>query len=264
MGRWFCAFAAVCSLTPTMWKTRSRQLSWSWSRRLVRSGSASRWAPGSIRWPSGRPRVRAPAAARRQRHEQLAAERVHASHTDSRDDLGHVLHEEINRLPDRFRMSVILCDLEGRTHEQAARHLGWPVGTVKSRLTRARERLRDRLTRRGLNPGAGVIALLRPALMEDLLPGALVHSTASAAVRFGASGNLLGGTAAILAQGVLTAMSMTRWWKVASVLLVAGATVSGAELLTTGEGNHGRRRPAPKRCVRRRLPVLVPPCRSPK
>ncbi len=175
-------------------------------------------------------------AARRRRHEQLAAERVHTSHTDSRDDLAHVLHEEINRLPDRFRMSVILCDLEGRTHEQAARHLGWPVGTVKSRLTRARERLRDRLTRRGLNPSAGVIALLRPALMEDLLPGALVHSTTSAAVRFGASGTLLGGTAAILAQGVITAMSMTRWWKVASVLVVAGATVSGAGLLSRSGG----------------------------
>ena len=166
----------------------------------------------------------------------LAAVPVRASHAENQDDLGHVLHEEINRLPERFRVSVILCDLEGNTHEQAARHLGWPVGTVKSRLTRARERLRDRLTRRGLAPGTGVIALFRPGVMEDLLPGALVHATASAAVRFGASRTLLGGSAAILAQGVITAMSMTRWWKVASVLVVAGATVSGAGLLS---GNGG-------------------------
>ena len=175
------------------------------------------------------------AAARRQRHERIAAVSVRASHAESHDDLTHVLHEEIDRLPERFRMSVILCDLKGRTHEQAARHLGWPVGTVKSRLTRARERLRDRLTRRGLSPSAGVITLLRPGVMENLLPGALVQSTASAAVRFGASRTLLGGSAAILAQGVLTAMSMTRWWKVASLLLVAGATVSTAGLLA-GKG----------------------------
>jgi RND family efflux transporter MFP subunit len=154
-----------------------------------------------------------------------------SSHAENHDDLGQVLHEEIDRLPERFRVSVVLCDLEGRTHEQAARHLGWPVGTVKSRLTRARERLRDRLTRRGLAPSAGVITVLRPGVMENLLPGVLVQSTASAAVRFGASRTLLGGSAAILAQGVLTAMSMTRWWKVASLLLVAGATVSSAGLL---------------------------------
>ncbi len=81
-----------------------------------------------------------------------------------------------------------------------------------------------------------MITLFRPGVMEDILPGALVHATASAAVRFGASRTLLGGSAAILAQGVMTAMSMTRWWKVASVLLVAGATVSGAGLLS---GNGG-------------------------
>jgi len=174
-------------------------------------------------------------AARRQRHERVAAVAAGSSHAESHDDLGRVLHEEIDRLPDRFRVSVVLCDLEGNTHEQAARHLGWPVGTVKSRLTRARERLRDRLTRRGVSPTAGVIALLRPGVMENLLPGALVPATTSAAVRFGASRTLLGGSAAILAQGVLTAMSMTRWWKLASLLLVAGATVSSAGLLS-GKG----------------------------
>ena len=61
------------------------------------------------------------------------------------DELERVLHEEIDRLPERYRAPVVLCDLEGCTHEQAARHLGWPVGTVKSRLSRGRERLRDRL-----------------------------------------------------------------------------------------------------------------------
>ena len=148
-----------------------------------------------------------------------------------------MLHEEIDRLPERFRVPVILCDLEGRTHEQAARHLGWPVGTVKSRLTRARQRLRDRLIRRGLSPDCrSARRRCGPVGLEDLLPGALVSSTTSAALRFAASRTILGGSAAVLAQGVLTAMSMTRWWKAASLLLVAGATVSGAGLLARGGG----------------------------
>ncbi len=52
----------------------------------------------------------------------------------------------------------MLCDLEGQTYEAAAKRLGWPVGTVKSRLARGRERLRSRLNRRGLAPTVGVVA----------------------------------------------------------------------------------------------------------
>src|SRR4051812_9311396 len=179
------------------------------------------------------------AAARRQKHERAAAIPAQASRVEGHDDLGPVLHEEIDRLPERFRVSVVLRDLEGRTHEQAARHLGWPVGTVKSRLTRARQRLRDRLVRRGLSPTAGVLAALRPGGLEELLPGSLVSSTTGAALRFAASRTILGGSTAILAQGVLTAMSMTRWWKAASLLLVAGATVSGVTLMARGSGPGG-------------------------
>jgi RNA polymerase sigma factor (sigma-70 family) len=171
------------------------------------------------------------AAARRIRHERLAALPEASTRPTPDVGLGQLLHEEIGRLPERFRVPVVLCDLEGRTHEQAARHLGWPVGTVKSRLSRARERLRDRLTRRGLAPNAPLIALLRPGGLAEFTPVHLVSSTTNAAIRFGASRTILAGAAAVLAQGVLTTMTMSRWWKVASLLIVAGATVSGAGLL---------------------------------
>ena len=67
-------------------------------------------------------------------------------------ELARVIHEEIGLLPERFRSAVVLCYLEGLTHETAAERLGRPVGTVRSRLATARDRLRVRLTRRGATP----------------------------------------------------------------------------------------------------------------
>ena len=90
------------------------------------------------------------AAARRNRLERRAVMNKEEGRAEAVDDLERVLLEEVDRLPERYRAPVVLCDLEGRTHEQAARALGWPVGTVKSRQARARQRLRDRLVRRGL------------------------------------------------------------------------------------------------------------------
>ena len=63
------------------------------------------------------------------------------------DELGRLLHQEIMRLPERFRAAVVLCDLEGLSYLQAAQRLKLPLGTLQSRLARARRRLRDRLSR---------------------------------------------------------------------------------------------------------------------
>jgi RND family efflux transporter MFP subunit len=183
-------------------------------------------------------------AARRRRHEQAAMVVAAATTTSPPrmpdSDLERLLHEEIDCLPERFRIPVILCELEGCTHDQAARHLGWPVGTVKSRLNRARERLRGRLSRRGLAPEAGLA--IAPSLggADELLPTGLVDVTARAAARFAASKTILDGTIATLVLGVLRTMSMNQMWKLGSALLVAGATVSltSASLLG-GNGQPG-------------------------
>ena len=143
-----------------------------------------------------------------------------------------MLHEEIERLPERFRAPLVLCDLEGRSHEQAARHLGWPVGTVKSRQARGRDRLRDRLRRRGVAPDAAVLsAALRPDVASALVSPALVDSTIKAAIQFVSLRTIVPGSAASLAQGVLSSMYLTQWLKVVSVLLVLGVTASGTGLL---------------------------------
>lgn len=90
-------------------------------------------------------------AARRRAHErrkgELTTERTRA--TDG-GDVEPVLHEELRRLPEKYRAPIVLCYMEGLTHDEAAAHLGWPVGTVRGRLARARDLLRARLTRRGL------------------------------------------------------------------------------------------------------------------
>jgi RNA polymerase sigma factor (sigma-70 family) len=95
------------------------------------------------------------------------------------------LHEEVARLPERYRMPVILCDLEGLTHREAARRLHCPLGTIGVRLLRARERLRSRRTRRGIAPTAGLLAALLAGDAPGLaMPSPLVASTVQAAMGF--------------------------------------------------------------------------------
>src|SRR5262249_17342052 len=72
-------------------------------------------------------------------------------------ELRPMLDEEVNRLPEKYRVPVVLCYLEGLTNEQAAQQLGCPKGTVATRLAWARERLRERLTQRGLPSSAGLV-----------------------------------------------------------------------------------------------------------
>src|SRR5581483_12188204 len=124
-------------------------------------------------------------------------------------DLRRVLDEEINRLTARLRTTFILCCLEGRTVEEAARQLHCPPGTVASRLARARERLRGRLARRGLAPAlGGLAALLAEHAQAAPVPG-LVEITLKASLLFVAGG----APAAVpvhLARGGLRTMTLSK------------------------------------------------------
>jgi hypothetical protein len=103
------------------------------------------------------------------------------------NELRPVLHAEVNRLPDKYRMPVILSYLEGKTNEEVAELLHWPVGTVKGRLSRARDMLRSRLMRRGLCLSAAflVTALAEGRVFAEVVPADLVQRTVRLVVRFG-------------------------------------------------------------------------------
>ena len=151
-------------------------------------------------------------------------------------DLRPVLDEEVRRLPDKYRLPIILCYFRGRTHAEAARELGCPRGTVGVRLQRARELLRGRLTRRGLAPTTAALGGLAARTASAAAPAALVHPTLKAALLF-AAGNAVAAAASAravaLTQGVLKTMFLSKLKVTAAVVLLVAAAGTGAGLLAS-------------------------------
>ncbi|MFI5457679.1 MAG: sigma-70 family RNA polymerase sigma factor, partial [Isosphaerales bacterium] len=174
------------------------------------------------------------AAARRRKHERRAAEM--ASTLDAHEnrlapDWENILHEEINRLPECYRVPIVLCDLQGCTCEEVARRMGRPVGSVKSWRSRGRERLRDRLIRRGLAPSAA----LGTALAQDIARATVPEETIRLAVRALSDGMTAGKVSAsvhTLIKGVLKTMLLSK-------LQTTATAVFALVFLTAGLGTLG-------------------------
>jgi RNA polymerase sigma factor (sigma-70 family) len=130
-------------------------------------------------------------------------------------DVRPVLDEELDRLGDKYRAPVVLCLIEGKSHAEASRALGCPAGTVSGRLSRAKDILRARLVRRGVNVPVAAVGTLLAAHGADAVPPRLV----AAAVRAAGSAPA---AVAELARGV-TGVRAGRWKRVTA--LAAAASV---------------------------------------
>jgi RNA polymerase sigma factor (sigma-70 family) len=196
-----------------------------------RAGSLRVREPGSIGpWLYGVAyrialKARQSAGRRRARERRAARPAVEdASSAIEHSEFQALLHDEVNRLPSKYRAPVVLCYFEGRSHDEAAAALDWPVGTVRGRLSRARDRLRRSLTRRGLAPAglAGASWIETAARAE--VPAPLRDATIAAAVR----GEPAAAVAA-LARFMLRSLLAAR-------LKVAVGTISAMALLAAGVG----------------------------
>src|SRR5262245_61160448 len=172
-------------------------------------------------------------SARRLAHERQALPMTQASPPEGEAlrDWQPILHDEVDRLPAKYRVPVILCYFEEKTHDQAARELDWPVGTVKGHLARARDLLRARLARRGLAVSAGVSALLTESAVRAAIPAALAQSTLRAALQFaaGPAASALASDSTIrMALGAMKAPGSSRL--VVALLIVAAAVGGGGFL----------------------------------
>jgi RNA polymerase sigma factor (sigma-70 family) len=151
-------------------------------------------------------------------------------------ELRPLLDREVNRLPEKYRVPVVLCYLESRTYEEAARQLGCSRGTISTRLTRARELLRRRLTRCGLAVSSALLVpLLAERTAEAAAPDGLVDATVKASVPFAAghpAAGLVSAPVLTLTEGALNAMFLTKLKIVTGVLVAVTALGLGAGALT--------------------------------
>ncbi len=176
-------------------------------------------------------------------------------------EFGPILQAEVKRLPEKYRSVVVLCYWQALTQEQAAAQLGCPLGTVRSRLARAKSLLRRRLTRRGLAPLAELVATAvdssaatgrTRARLPHAVPPLLVRSTIGAASRIAAgqaTKHVASALTAALVQDALWSMTMLKISGVAAAIALvglAGALGAGlagqrvAESSPTANVGHGR------------------------
>src|SRR5262249_3027237 len=175
-------------------------------------------------------------AARRRNHEAKTPVRFVSSPADDLTwrEVQAALHEELNRLPEQYRAPLVLCYLESRTLDEAAKQLGCGKGALRGRLERARQLLQSRLARRGLGP----LALVAAWAVTGTASASCLASTVKAAATVAAGGAatlVVWAKVAALTEGVVKAMFASKVKIAAAMLLLVGALSAGIWFLGPGE-----------------------------
>lgn len=179
------------------------------------------WLHGVAR----RTALNAKRAAARRREKEVAMARPETQSEGVRDDRLILLDEALSRLPEKYRLAIVLCELEGRTRREAAERLGWPEGTVAGRLARGRELLAKQLHSQGLGVSAGSMAAeILGETAQACVPPSLASSTIKAAMLIAAgqaaTTGAISAPVAALAEGVLKSMFLSNLKIATAVLLV--------------------------------------------
>jgi RNA polymerase sigma factor (sigma-70 family) len=171
-------------------------------------------------------------AAQKHRSAALAPESAIAvrPHPPAAAETRQVLDEELNRLPERYRAPLVLCYLEGKTNDEAADQLGCSRGTIATRLSRGKDRLRDGLVRRGVTAsGAVLAAFLTQNAANAAVPASLAATTAKAATAVAAGKAVAGGLLSTQAGALFDATLRAMFWakmKMAALVVTTAAVVT--------------------------------------
>ena len=179
-----------------------------------------------------------------------------------------MIHEELSRLPERSRAAIVCCYFDGMTHEAAAAELGCPVGTVRSRLARARNRLQDRLARRGVTLADGTLGMLLLEGRRSQIPARLLHSTITLTLEPGVQtvgAGVAPASVLSLVDGVLNHMFLRKMAIIGVILLPLGAIVLAGVALALPQRGEMATPGAPRREPRirqARQETSIPPAGS--
>jgi RNA polymerase sigma factor (sigma-70 family) len=213
---------------------------------LRKPGSVESWLHGVAHRLALKARER---GLRCQAHERRAAEMRDPAQRDSAwHELQAALDSALQELPERYRAPLVLCYLEGRSHAEAAQQLGCPLATLRTRIQRGRERLRDDLTRRGFAlSAAGLTSLLLASTVPAAVPASLARATCKAALAHAtgqAAAALCSAPVAALISSELRTMFLTRVKTTIAILLAVNLLVAGAAGLSRALVGAEQPRPA--------------------
>jgi len=134
-----------------------------------------------------------------------------------RSEFRPIVHDEVGRLPEKYRAPIVLCYFEGCSHEEAARQLEWPVGTVKGRLSRARDLLQSRLVRRGVVIAIGLVAFLEKEAGAAIPSDPLIETTVKAALLVSKGGAATAASTSSASPTGTTSATSLKWGRLSAI-----------------------------------------------